>query len=452
LREIWSSAAYRIAFAYTAAFSVMVAGLGTVVFFAADANFRSQQDAAIAAESDELVHEYRNGGLAELRENILRREADSIADAFGYAVFQADGRRIVGQLDTSLPAAGWQNIVFNGPADRSDPARALTTPLSHGLILVVALNNDAVEQIDKIILVLFTGALAVMILLGTGGAIILGAYIRRRLERISGTAQAILAGELNRRIPTKPAGDEFDRLGRSLNAMLDRISELLENLRQVSSDVAHDLRTPLTRLRGEIDAAIEGAANSDLQQAALERALEQSDRLLSLFSAILRISEVEGGDVARSFARIDLSVLVADLCDSYCPVVQDGGRSLTCRVMPAVEIVGDRELISQAIVNLLDNAQIHTPAGTNIVADVVTASGNAMVRVADNGPGVPMADQRRILKRFVRLDVSRTTSGNGLGLNLVSAIATAHGGSVTIADNAPGLRVSINLPLLRPAA
>ncbi len=446
MNRFWSSAAYRIAFAYTAAFAFTIILLGTAVYFAADANFRSQQSAAIAAESDELEHAYLIGGLAELRANIERREADRIADAFGYAVYRADGQRIVGKLDAPRPAEGWHDIMFNDPTDGPSQAKAFGTALSHGGLLVVALDNKAVEQMDRAILMLFVGALALMILFGIGGAVYLGGYLRRRLERISEMARAILAGDLSQRVPTKAGGDEFDRVGRSLNAMLDRIGALLENLRQVSSDVAHDLRTPLTRLRSGIDAALDGPLDPVLQRDALNRALEQSDRLLSLFAATLRISEVEGGDVGRSFERVDVSALIDDLCESYTPVVQDGGRALICSSTPGLSVYGDRELLAQAIINLLDNAQLHTPRETSISIRTECVQDHVVIAVADDGPGVARADQSRILKRFVRLDASRGSPGNGLGLNLVAAIAAVHHGAIEVADNAPGLRVTIRLP------
>ncbi|MDO7841862.1 HAMP domain-containing sensor histidine kinase [Sphingomonas immobilis] len=447
MSNIWASSAYRIAFTYSAGFAIMIAGLGTMVYFAADANFRGQQDASISAESDELVHEFRSGGMPELRANIDRRERDSVADGFGYAVFGLNGRRVAGHLDTPRPDVGWQTLVFKDPEEGRDEARAQVTSLSPDRTLVVALDSEAVEQLDGTILALFAGALLLMLVFGTGGAFLLGGFLRTRLEQITGTAEAILAGDLQRRVPSRPGDNEFDRVGRSLNAMLDRIADLMENLRQVSTDVAHDLRTPLSRMRSEIDEALEGPMDPILQHLALRKALTQSDELLSLFSAILRISEIEGGAAARSFEPIDLAALAEDLCTSFLPVVEDGYRNLSWATNPNIWVLGDRELLSQAIVNLLENAQVHTPPGTRIHVEVVACGDRAGISVQDDGPGVPPEDFARITRRFVRLDESRSTDGHGLGLNLVSAIAGIHRGTLSIDSAEPGLRIVIDLPL-----
>ncbi|GAA0335178.1 ATP-binding protein [Sphingomonas oligophenolica] len=446
MRKLAASAAYRIAFTYSLALALAIVALGCAVYVAADASFRSQQDSAIADESAGLVRDFTDEGLGELRTEIAAREAGSATNAFGYALFDARGRRVAGALDTPRPPAGWHDIVFIDPVEGPDPARAYAHDLPGGLRLVVATDSAPVERMDATILWLFSGAFVLVLLLGLAGALLLGSYLRRRLARISGTAQAIVSGDLERRVPVGARGDEFDELALVLNAMLDRIAHLLENLRQVSGDVAHDLRTPLARLRNQLAEALDGKGDAAAVRAALERAIGQSDELLSLFAAILRISEVEGGALARTFARIELSELIGDLCDSYAPAVSDSGRSLKCEVDPGIRLHGDRELIAQAVINLLDNAQRHTPPGTEIT--VAADAGPEWIRlsVADNGPGVAAEDRPRIVRRFTRLDSSRTTPGHGLGLNLVAAIAAVHGGDVLIDDNRPGLRVTMVLP------
>ena len=228
--------------------------------------------------------------------------------------------------------------------------------------------------------------------------------------------------------------------------MLDRISLLLENLRQVSSDIAHDLRTPLARLRGQIESALDIERDPTVHRQTLKRALAQSDELLSLFAAILRIAEVESGALTRHFAPVDLSEMAHDICDSYGPAVSDHGRHLDCAIDPDARISGDRELIAQALINLLDNAQRHTPPATRISVALKAEEAMIALSVVDDGPGVPESEHARITRRFARLDASRTAPGHGLGLNLVSAIAAAHGGFMTIEDNRPGLAVRLSLP------
>lgn len=436
-----TSAAYRIAFTYSAAFLLAIVFLGAAVYLAANRELSSQQDASLVEETGELVDAYRSDGLSELRDRVGLRQTGTVAQ-FGYALFDPAGRRESGSLDTTRPSAGLHDIVVADPGGGNAPARALATPLADGRTLVVAVDPRALQRVDTTILTMFGIGLAMVIVLSIAGAVLLGGYLRRRLERISDTARAIVAGDLSQRVPVGVRDDEFDALGASLNAMLDRIAHLLDSLRQVSSDVAHDLRTPLARLRGTLEAMLDGPAD----RATLKEALKQSDALLSLFAAILRISEVEGGTLVSAFAPVDVAALTADLCETYAPAVADGGRSLACDIDAAAVILGDSELIAQALINLLDNAQAHTPPGTSITVSVRAMDDRIDLSVADNGPGVPAADRARIVHRFVRLERSRTTPGNGLGLNLVAAIAGAHQGTLTIADAKPGLCASIDLP------
>ena len=446
MRRFVGSAAYRIAFAYSSGLALAILLLGVIVYFAADADFRRQQDIGIATESATLVRAFQQEGIGELREELTAREVGNAINSFGYALFDTHGRRIAGSLDTPQPPAGWHNITFLDPREGPDPARAFARDLPGGLRLVVAADSEAVERIDGTILALFGGAFLLVILIGVVGALILGGYLRSRLGRISGTAQAIVSGHIDQRVPVGPRRDEFDQLSLALNAMLDRIARLLDNLRQVSSDVAHDLRTPLARLRNQLEEAVADPRGGRAHTAALERAIEQSDALLALFAAILRISEIEAGSLAAIFQPVDLSHLAADLAESYAPAIADGGRTLVMAIAPGIVVQGDREQIAQAVINLLDNAQHHAPPGTQIALELGTRSGNVYLTVADDGPGVPAADRERIVQRFTRLEASRTTPGHGLGLNLVSAIALAHGAALQIGDNYPGLRVSIAFP------
>jgi len=437
------SAAYRIAFTFSTGFLLAIVLLGAAVYLAADAEFRRQQDASLVEETGELIAAYRSEGLAELRTRVGLRQTGSVAQ-FGYALFDSAGHRETGSLDIVRPVTGLHDIVVRDPVEGPDPARAMTTRLADGRTLVVAVDPEALERIDRTILTIFGGAFAIMIVLCAAGALVLGGYLRRRLAKISDTAQAIVAGDLSQRVPAGTRGDEFDALGSSLNAMLDRIARLVDSLRQVSSDVAHDLRTPLSRLRGSLEAMLDTPPD----RTALKHALRQSDELLAVFAAILRISEVEGGALARSFAAVDVAALTVDICETYAPAIADGGRMLMWDSMPPAIVLGDQELIAQALINLLDNAQGHTPRGSTITASITADDSGIGVHVADDGPGVAATDRARIVRRFVRLESSRTTPGNGLGLNLVAAIATAHGGALVITDNAPGLRATIRLPRL----
>jgi len=440
MTDLWRSAAYRIAFTYSAAFALAIALLGTSVYLAADAAFRHQLDAGIAEEMTDLTRTYRAAGLGGVRAAIDIRRSGT-GNAYRYALFDAGGRRVAGALDTVRPAPGWSDIRFVDPAEGDDAGRALARPIG-GAMLVVAVDPESLEQLDAVILLLFAGAFVIVVLLGTVGALILGRYLRLKLATIGDTAQAIVAGDLSQRIPIGPRGDEFDIVATSVNAMLDRIAQLLDNLQQVSSDLAHDLRTPLSRLRGSLEAALDGPSD----RATLKAALRQSDDILALFAAILRISEVEGGGIGRSMEVLDVGELAGDLCETYAPAVTDGGRTLTCRATDGATVRGDRELLAQALINLLDNAQVHTPIGTHITLALTRREGTVRLSVADDGPGVAEVDRARIVRRFVRLEESRSRPGNGLGLNLVAAIAALHRGRLVIEDNDPGLRAVLVLP------
>ena len=359
-----------------------------------------------------------------------------------------EGQRLAGDLNTRPVGAGWHDIVFIDPEEGPDPARALATRLPGGIALLVGADTEALERIDHTILILFGGAFILVLVLGAAGALILGGYLRGRLERISSTARTVMAGNFSKRMPVGRRGDEFDAVSSSLNAMLDRIALLLENLRQVSSDLAHDLRTPLVRMRNELERSLGEQASAAERGTTIERALQQSDELLALFAAILRISEVESGELVRSFRQIDLGTLVQDVCETWEPAISDGGRFLQCRTEAGITVAADQELLAQAIINLLENAQSHTPTGTAITVEMVPSNASVELTIADDGPGVATADHERIMRRFVRLDASRTNPGNGLGLNLVAAIAAMHAGSLAFSDNAPGLRATITLPRL----
>jgi signal transduction histidine kinase len=440
-----SSAAYRIAFANLGALLLGLLVLGVVVFFAMHIAFTRQLDATIADETQTLVDEYHSGGPRELREAIAERETSRLPTRMRFAVFASDGRRLYGTLQTSRPPPGLHDIAFNDPREGRDTARGLAVDLSPNERLLVAADREWVERIDQTVMTVFGFAFLAACLLGLAGAVILGGYLRRRLRAISDTAEAIIGGDTRERMPVSARRDEFDQLATTLNRMLDRIEGLLDNLRQVSSDIAHDLRTPLARLRNRLE---EGAlAEGDgAESAVIEDAIKRIDDVLSLFAAILRIAEVEGGETRRFFASVDMSALANELAESYAPAIQDGGRALLWSVEPDLTVTGDRELLAQAAINLLENAQRHTPEGTLIRLTLVEVGEFVCLQVVDNGPGVSKADLGRVVKRFIRLERSRNTAGHGLGLNLVSAVAKLHAGRLILKGEGPGLAATIQIP------
>ena len=414
--------------------------------------FTRQLDAMITDEAQTLVSEYKSdGGGGELSDAIAQREGSRAPERLLYAVFAPDGRRVMGSLRTNRPALGVHDLSFIDPVEGIDNARGLAIDLSPQRRLLVAADREWIERSDQTIITVFAFGFIGVCALGLASALALGAYLRRRLRALSDGAGAIMGGDIRRRMPVGLLHDEFDQLAVALNRMLERIEGLLDNLRQVTAGVAHELRTPLSRLRNHLERGANALAPTDPAAPIIEDTLRRVDDILALFAAILRIAEIESGETRRLFARVDLSLLVTDLAETYAPVARDSGRNLLWSVEPGVTVLGDRELLAQACINLLENAQNHTPPGTLILLTLVEAGSHACLGVTDNGPGIATADRDRAIQRFIRLDHGGTATGHGLGLSLVSVVAGLHHGQLLLRDNAPGLAVTIELPLL-PAA
>ena len=267
----------------------------------------------------------------------------------------------------------------------------------------------------------------------------------RRLRSISVASGEIMQGNLSRRLDVGNRGDEFDELAHHVNDMLDRIQRLIENLQQVSNDIAHDLRTPLTRLRQRLELALSADARCGVTECPMageiEKAIAEADILLDTFSAMLRIAQIDSGSRRAGFRTVDLSGLLESLADTYGPVAEDTHHEIQSDITPGVSVNGDAELLTQMFANLIENAIKHTPERSTISLSLMQANPRTLAIVADNGPGIPPEMRERACNRFVRLESSRTTAGNGLGLSLVAAIAHVHGIDLDLGDNQPGLRV-----------
>ena len=438
-----SSAAYRIAFINFGAYSAGLALLGIIVFAVMHIAFAHQLDSMVVDETRTLQEEYATGGERELAEAIAEREASTSSTRMLYAVFAPDGRRIYGSLQTKRPRPGVHPIRFYDPGEGpNDDARAAVVDLPSGNRIVVAVDSEWVERVEGVVILIFTLAFIGSLVVGFGGAVILGSYLQRRLHSISSSAEAIIAGDIHSRMPVSPRSDEFDQLAVTLNRMLDRIDGLLDNLRQVSSDIAHDLRTPLARLRNHLDRG--SRASND--EALIPDAIRQVDEVLSLFAAILRVAEVESGETKRFFAPVDVTALLNEVAESFSLAFEDLGRTFLWSIEPDLIVDGDRDLLAQAMINLVENAQRHTPAGTIVRMTAVSTGSLVCMQVEDNGPGVPKADLGRITKRFARLESSRKTAGHGLGLSLVSAVAKLHGGRLVLRSTKSGLSATIEIP------
>ncbi|MBN8716571.1 sensor histidine kinase [Thermomonas sp.] len=442
------SAARRIALVGLLIYAIALLPLGMAVYQATRGALLRQIDAGIEQTTAALAAEYRLQGASGVAHG-LEHLAGSGPVPIGAALFAADGRRLAGNIDTALPAPGWRRILLRDPREGPDPARALTTVQADGTRLVVAADLEALEAIGRTLLGMFALAALALLVLGALAAWALTRYLGHRLAPIQATADAVMRGQLEQRARVGAGGDEFDRVAASLNAMLDRIAALVGHLRQVSADLAHDLRTPLMRLRNQLE-TLPQETDPERRQALLAAAQARTDEVLGLFDAILRIAEVDAGELARGFGVLDLSALLNDLAESLQPLAEDTGHPFSYAIAPGLTVRGDRQLLAQAVLNLVENALRHTSPGcrvelrAGIAADA--GSGAIVICVRDDGPGIPAADRERVRQRFVRLEASRHTPGHGLGLSLVDAIVQAHAGRLQLEDAAPGLRACLVLP------
>lgn len=429
------------------AFALATLLIGFTVYEVAHEALEEQLDHRIGAETLTLLAEYRRGGLDALTAAIAHRDeargADG-ADGLGYLVVDAAGLRLAGRLDAEAPAEPGYLEHLSHDRGRRD-AQALTTVMPEGGRLVVAADREAIDETDATVFTVTAAAFGALLLLGVAAAWTIGSVTRARLRDIDRTALAIIEGDLARRMPRDGSGSEFDRVSATLNRMLDRIGSLMDNLRQVSGDVAHDLRTPLTRLNNRLGEALARDRDPVALRAAIEAALADAGELLDLFAALLRIAEVEALSARRQFATLAVDSLLEEVLDAYAPDIEASGRHLVRRIEPGLSLIGDRRLLRQLIANLLDNALRHTPAGTTIEVRLEPRATALQLTIDDDGPGVPAEELPRLFQRFSRAERSRHTEGHGLGLALVAAIAAAHRGEASASSDG-GFRVKIELP------
>ena len=403
----------------------------------------------LRSEMAMLTEDWPDGGRAELVDAIEHRQRASYEEPFPIPAGRPARSPCRGPpADRGAAHPGWGKVAFvDDTAVESDQAvpemlQTLGTRLSDGSTLVVATDTFDVQTLRRRLAAYTVWSSIGVTLLALVGGYLIGILFLRRLGRVNDAVARIMSGDLSERLPGIGMSPEFDHLSRNLNAMLDRIAALMEGLRQVSTNIAHDLRTPLTRLQQRLE-AIRDSGSTAAYEAGIESALAQIEQIHAIFRALLRIGLLEASERGRALGPVDLSELVGRVAAAYSPAAEDGGRPLMVTVAQGVSVAGDPELLGQLITNLIDNALVHTPIGTAIEASLIVVGGQPRVVIADEGPGVP-ADQRgRILERFYRLDTSRHTPGAGLGLALVTAIAALHGAELVIEDNGPGLRVEL---------
>ncbi|WP_342347312.1 ATP-binding protein [uncultured Nitrospira sp.] len=367
-----------------------------------------------------------------------------------YVLLQdATGRFIVKILPIKSDDQRWLSQLLPEPIPMNNASktfRAKAVALPDGSRMVVASDLNDIRVINELFGEVFVWILVTIVILSSGCGVLVSTIILRRVGEINLLARDIMNGHLDRRIPLRGTNDEFDRLSINLNLMLDRIEKLMDQVRQVSIDLAHDLRTPLARMRQRLEVARRQATCMEDYEKAIDKALIQNEEILETFSALLRIAYVGSGVGRQNFEDISLTDMLETIGETYEPIAEERKQGLVSTIESGLMIHADRKLLTQMIVNLLENAIRHTPAETQISMTASRTTGGVMMVIADTGPGVSEVERDKIFQPFYRLETSRTTPGSGLGLSLVSAIAHLHDITIHLSDNRPGLCVTLFFP------
>ncbi|MHA3791074.1 sensor histidine kinase [Rhizorhabdus wittichii] len=397
---------------------------------------------------DQFLHSYRQGGFAALGAAMAARAQPGRAPGAALLLVDRDGRAVAGNIaewPPSLPPSATAATLdlFRIGHEQSEQIYLVATPLAGGGRLLTGHVVESELRFTVILEEAMVSAFAVAVALAAFAAWSSTRLIHGRLAATVGTARAVAAGHLDRRVPVDGSDDAFDALGIAINAMLDRIAALMAELKIATDGLAHDLRSPLTRLRSTLERALD-ASEGEEARGAVARAIDEGDRLLTMLDTALRISRAEAGLGRESFVDLDLSAMVEDMVEVYGPLAEDNGFEIVADAPPGITGHVHRELLGQALANLIDNAMKYG-AGRIVVAARPTPAGDTVISVGDDGPGIPEAQRPEALRRFGRLDAARSKAGAGLGLALAAAVARLHDGALELHDNGPGLRVELHL-------
>ena len=445
-RVVFKSTAVRLSALYILLFAICAAFLVFYVTALSERILSQQTRETLEQEVSDIQRAYNRGGVNGMLRMMERRARQPGANL--YIVASPSGEILAGNVASVQPGvfdeAGWLSLPFRyerySESGSTVPhqANAHVLVLDNGLRVLIGRDLGEPQKLRLLVRRALMVALGIM---GIGALVIwfgIGRNALKRIDRMSAASTKIMAGDLSQRLPVGGSGDEFDRMSESLNAMLGRIEKLNEGLRQVSDNIAHDLKTPLTRLRNKAADALD-IEDVETRRGALEGIIAESDQLIRTFNALLMISRVEAGSVAAEMSEIDLSAIVTDSAELYEPVAEEAGLALTTQIAEGISIHGNRELIGQAIFNLLDNAIKYSGDGEGrIDVRLSRRDDGVCLSVCDHGPGIPAARREDVVKRFVRLDESRSKPGTGLGLSLVEAVMELHGGRLELSDTNPG--------------
>jgi len=454
LGKLLRTTAFKLTLVYLTVFALFAAFL--LAYFAWNTRrlITEQITQTVDAEITGLAEQYRQGGIRRLVFVVdarSRRPGSSL-----YLVTTRAGEGLagnVGSLATGiLETSGWTETAYrrlDDPDGAEHHALVRVFQLPAGFRLLVGRDLEERERLHDIVLAAGRWSLAIVIVLGVAGGFFVTRRVLKRVDAMTETTRKIMDGDLAGRLPIAGTGDELDRLASNLNAMLERIEALMRGLKEVSDNIAHDLKTPLTRLRNRCEEALRVAEDESQYRAALESTIEESEALIRTFNALLMIARAESGQARDGMAEIDAAEIARGVGELYEPLADDKGIHLKVEAPTAAPLHGNRELISQALANLVDNAIKYGGINGADAEIIVTARGEGdriLLAVADSGSGIPAADRGRVVERFVRLEESRSQPGSGLGLSLASAVARLHGGELKLEDNYPGLKTVISLP------
>jgi signal transduction histidine kinase len=476
LGKLLRTTAFQLTLVYLLIFILFAASL--LGYFALNTRrlITEQITTTVNTEISGLSEQYAQGGIRRLVIVVdlrSRRPGSSL-----YLVTTPTGEGLAGNVGSLEPGVldhpGWLETSYrrlDAPEGSDHRALVQVVQLPGGFHLLVGRDLEERERLFGIIQNAGQWSIALVIVLGLIGGFFVSRRVLKRIDAMTGTAQTIMRGDLTGRLPIAGTGDELDRLAENVNAMLERIEALMRGLKEVSDNIAHDLKTPLTRLRNRCEEALRNPSGESGYRAALETTIAESDDLIRTFDALLMIARAESGQARDNMTEFDAAQIVRDVGELYEPLAEEKGLELKVEAPTAAPVRGNRELVSQALANLIDNAiKYAAPNGkadtvangaanngsaNGAPAEIIVAAGNEGERialsVADHGPGIPEADRGRVVERFVRLEQSRSAPGSGLGLSLASAVARLHGGELKLEDNRPGLRSIIALPRAGPA-
>lgn len=462
LGKLVRTTAFKLSAAYLVIFTLFAAFILGYVSFNARRLLEAQASGTVAAEIQGLAEQYNTGGMRRLV-SIIERRSNQPGSSL-YLLLAPGGARLAGNIET-LPdelrgQEGEREITYLNSQEEEQngrPHQALVRVLQlpGGFTLIVGRDLGEGDRFRTVVRRAFGWSLGLVIVLAVLGGWFVTSKVLGRIDSMTAITRGIMTGDLSGRLAVGGANDEFDRLAVNLNLMLDRIGELMQGLREVSDNIAHDLKTPLTRLRNGAEEALRSAHSVEDYRATLESTIEEADNLIRIFNALLMIARAEAGNSREGMAGFNVADVARDVAELYEPVADEAGARLQVDVPPELPVFGSRELVGQAIANLVDNAiKYAAPRGERqpvakpgeVRIGATRLPDRVEIAVSDRGPGIPESERGRVVERFVRLEGARSRPGFGLGLSLASAVARLHGGTLRLDDNRPGLRVVLELP------